>query len=160
MIGAVARAYTGKQNAVLVLDGPQDIGKSQFARWLCPLPGLFKDGGINPDNKDDNLLAIRSFVWEVSELGATTRRADVEALKGFLSREQFTLRPAYAHFDVVKPGLASFVGTVNNSSGIFSDPTGSRRYWTTTVTSIDWTYTQHVTLSQVWAEAVAAYRAG
>ena len=86
LIGAVARAYTGGQNAMLVLDGPQGVGKSAFAQWLCPLPGLFVDGGISPDEKDCNLLAIRTWIWEVSELGATTRRTDVEALKGFLSR--------------------------------------------------------------------------
>ncbi len=160
LIGAVARAYTGRQNAVLVLDGPQGVGKSQFARWLCPLPGLFVDGGIQPDEKDSALLAIRSWIWEVSELGATTRRADVESLKGFLSRELFTLRPAYGHYEIVKPALANFIGTVNNSAGVFSDPTGSRRFWATTVTAIDWSYRERVDVHQVWAEAFAAYRDG
>jgi putative DNA primase/helicase len=101
-----------------------------------------------------------AWLWEVSELGATTKRADVEALKGFLSREVFTLRPAYGHYEIVKPGLASFVGTVNNSSGIFSDPTGSRRYWATTLTTIAWSYAEHVDKGQLWAEAYAAYKAG
>lgn len=160
LIGAIARAYTGSQNAVLVLDGPQGLGKSQFVNWLCPLSRLFVDSNLNPDDKDCSLLAIRCFMWEVSELGATTKRADVEALKGFLSREVFTLRPPYGRFEIVKPGLVSFVGTVNNSSGIFSDPTGSRRYWATTLTAIDWNYAQHVKLDQVWAEAHAAYRSG
>lgn len=160
LIGAIARAYTGTQNAVLVLDGPQGLGKSQFVRWLCPLQQLFVDSNINPDDKDCGMLAIRSWIWEVSELGATTKRADMEALKGFLSREVFTLRPAYARYEIVKPGLASFVGTVNNSSGIFSDPTGSRRYWATTLTALDWGYTHQVNLAQVWAEAHSAYLAG
>ena len=74
LIGAVARADTGAQNAVLVLDGAQGIGKSLFARWLCPLPGMFLDGGIDPDSRDAAVLAMRSWIWEVSELGATTRR--------------------------------------------------------------------------------------
>lgn len=160
LIGSIARAYTGSQNAVLVLDGPQGLGKSQFVRWLCPLPALFVDATVEPDAKDCSLLAIRSWIWEVSELGATTKRADVEALKGFLSREVFTLRPPYGHFEIVKAGLASFVGTVNNSSGIFSDPTGSRRYWATTLTRLDWAYTHNVNLPQVWAEAYVGYRCG
>jgi predicted P-loop ATPase len=84
----------------------------------------------------------------------------VEALKGFLSREVFTVRAPYGHFEIVKPGLASFIGTVNNAAGIFSDSTGSRRYWATTLTAIDWAYARNVNLSQVWAEAHAAYLSG
>ena len=160
LIGAVARAYTGVQNAVLVLDGAQGLGKSQFVRWLCPLPKLFVDANINPDDKDSALLAVRSWIWEVSELGATTRRADVEALKGFLSREVFTVRAPYGRFEIVKPGLASFIGTVNNAFGVFSDSTGSRRYWATTLTAIDWAYARNVDIHQVWAEAHAAYLGG
>ncbi len=160
LIGSVARAYTGTQNAVLVLDGLQGIGKSQFVRWLCPLPKLFVDSNINPDDKDCSLLALRAWVWEVSELGATIKRADVEALKGFLSREQFTLRPPYGHYDIVKPALASFIGTVNNSSGIFSDSTGSRRFWATTVTGLNWQYERDIDIHQVWAEAMQAYQNG
>lgn len=73
-------------------------------------------------------------------MGATTRRADVEALKGFLSREVFTVRAPYGRYEIVKPGPASFSGTVNNAFGVFSDSTGSRRYWATTLTAIDWAY--------------------
>ena len=160
LIGAVNRAMTGGQNAVLVLDGLQGVGKSQLARWLCPLPGFFVDGPANPDDDDDKLLAMRTWIWELSELGATVRRSDVEALKSFLSRETFTVRPPYGHFEIKKPGLASFIGTVNESAGIFSDPTGSRRFWATTVTAIDWGYARHVDVNQVWAEAVHAYRHG
>ncbi len=160
LVGAVARAYTGRHNAMLVLDGSQGLGKSQFAAWLCPLPGLYVDAPIFPDDKDCNLLALRSWVWEVSELGATTRRADMEALKGFLAREVFTLRPPYGRFEIAKPGLASFIGTVNNSAGVFSDPTGSRRFWATTLTAINWDYAWNVDRDQVWAEAHAAYKGG
>ena len=160
LIGAVNRAMTGGQNAVLVLDGRQGVGKSQMARWLCPLPGFFVDGPVNPDDKDTSLMAMRTWIWELSELGATVRRADVEALKGFFSRETFSVRPPFGHFEITKPGLASFIGTVNESAGIFSDPTGSRRFWATTVTAIDWSYALHVDVHQVWAEAMHAYRQG
>ena len=53
MVGAVAKVYTGEQNMMLVLDGPQRIGKSYFAQWLCScLPDFFVEAPIRPDDKD------------------------------------------------------------------------------------------------------------
>lgn len=159
LIGAVARAFTGDHHAVLVIDGRQDLGKSFFAKWLCPLPLLFRDSDIQPDNKDHDLSVLRTWVWEVGEIGSTTRRADVEALKGFLSRERITVRPPYGHYDIVKPALASFIGTANNSGGLLSDPTGSRRFNVCTVLRLDWSYVT-LDVTPVWAEAHAAYLGG
>ena len=159
LIGAVARAFTGCQNTMLVLDGAQGLGKSEFVRWLCPLPTLFSDSSINPDDKDDKLKAMQTWVWEVKELGSTIRRADVESLKSFLTCNVFSVRPAYGRYDVRKPGLASFIGTLNQSAGIFNDATGSRRFMTTTLTRIDWSYRANLDPHQVWAEAYAAYAA-
>lgn len=159
LIWACARAYTGVQGAMLVLDGAQRLGKSQFVRWLAPSTVLYAEAPIMPDDRDTQVRAISRWIWEVSELGATTNRADTEALKSFLTREQFSVRRPYGHFDIVRPALACFVGTVNNSSGFLSDPTGSRRFWTTTLTAIDWNYTR-LDRDAVWAEAHAAYLAG
>ena len=160
LIGAVARVYTGIHNYVLVLDGMQGIGKSRFAAWLCPLPGFFTDAPLLPDDKDSAMLALRSWIWELSELGAITKRADIEALKGFLSREMFRFRPPFNRYEVNKPGLASFIGTANDAAGLFGDSTGSRRFLATTVTAIDWQAYTGLDIAQVWAEAVDAYRAG
>jgi hypothetical protein len=159
LIGAVARAYEGCQNATLVLDGTQGIGKSHFVKWLCPIPGMYLDLGINPENKDHQIILISKWIWEVGELTSTIRRADVDALKGFLSREWVTVRPPYGHYDIVKPALACFIGTVNNSSGFLSDPTGSRRFWACTLEGIEWGYTG-LNKHDVWAEAAAAYHNG
>ena len=97
---------------------------------------MFSDSSINPDDKDDKLKAMQTWVWEVEELGSTIRRADVESLKSFLTCNVFSVRPAYGRHDVAEPGLASFIGTLNQSAGIFNDATGSRRFMTTTLTSI------------------------
>ena len=161
LIGAVARAMSnGVQNRMLVLDGPQGIGKSYFARWIAsPLPGYFYEGPINPDSKDDRVRLMRVWIWEVTELGATTRRADREALKGFLSLREVTVRKPYGRYDVVKPAMASFIGTVNNEAGILTDYTGNRRFMVTRLTSIDWGYTQ-LRPEDIWAQATALYLDG
>jgi len=161
LIAAVHRVYTGEHHAVLVLEGPQGLGKSKLVQWLNPLPGMYIESGIDPDVDDHKRRIAEKLIWEVTELGSTTRRADVEALKAFLSMETVTFRPKYGRCDVVKPALASFIGTVNKAGGALNDPTGSRRFWATTLTALDWRgYTARIDRDQVWAEAFAAYRMG
>lgn len=160
LIGAVAKAMSGAQNAMLVLDGKQDIGKSTFAKWLAsPLPHLFYDERINPDDKDNLIRLTRIWIWEAGELGSTMRRADVDTLKQFLTKESVTVRKSYGRHDIHKPALASFIGTVNNSHGILNDPTGSRRFLIANLTAIDFGY-KAISAHDVWAEAHAAYLAG
>lgn len=159
LIGAVAKAMTGEQNPMLVFDGRQGIGKSRFARWLCPLPEYFIEAPINPEDKDSGVRLMSRFIWEVSELGSTVRRADRESLKAFISQQTVTVRKPYGRMDMTKPALASMIGTVNNESGILSDPTGSRRFLVCRIEKIYWSYEQ-MDVSQVWAEAVHAYDEG
>jgi putative DNA primase/helicase len=163
-IGAVARACERKscQNRMLVLDGAQGLGKSELVRWLAsPLdPELYIEGPINPDDKDNLIRLITTWIWEVCELGSTTRRSDREALKYFLSLQQVTVRKPYGHYDLVKPALASFVGTVNNVGGFFDDPTGYRRFMSVHLEAIDWRYSQEIDPVQLWAQAQALYDAG
>lgn len=165
LVGAVARAYSsmraGVQNRMLIIDGPQDVGKSFFTRWLCrDLPDLFVESAVDPDNKDHYIRLMRTWVWEVAELGSSMRRADREALKAFLSTERVTVRMPYGHHDLHKPALSSFIGTVNNESGILNDPTGSRRFFISHVTAIDWNYATTINPASVWAEARALFLAG
>lgn len=164
MLGAVAKAYgTGSskvQNPMLVLDGDQDIGKSHFAAWLCSsLPELFIESAIHPDNKEHDRYLATKWIWEVAELGSTTRRADREALKAFITRGDVTFRKPYERHPIVKPALASFIGTLNDESGFLTDPTGNRRFISVTLKSINWQYT-HIDVDQLWGQAAAAYRKG
>jgi len=160
VVGAVAKVFEGFQNPMLVIDGPQAIGKSYFARWLCP-PGLdrnFYAGAILPDNKDCRLRQRDCWIWEVQELGATTRRADLAALKAFLTTEVVRDRKPYGHRDVIKPAISNFVGTINNDrSGFLLDKTGNRRFLVCQVEKIDWGYPDQISIDQLWAQAVALF---
>ncbi len=160
MIGAVAKVYEQGQNMMLVLAGPQGIGKSHFAAWLCsPLAPYFLSQAINPEDKDSIFRLTDHFIWEVDELDATTRRADVSALKAFITRHTVVGRPSYGRHDVEAPAIASLIGTVNPGAGLLADATGNRRFYVATIGAIDWAYSQH-DVNQLWAEAVAAYKAG
>jgi len=161
MLGAVGKVFNHDQNFMLVLDGPQDIGKSYLAKWLCPLPNYFIEGAIQPDDKDSTLRLIRHWIWEVGELQSTTRKADREALKNFITMSWATVRRPYGRYDLKKPALASMIGTINESgSGFLDDRTGNRRFAVVNLKSIDWNYTQAIDVNQLWAEIVAAYMGG
>jgi predicted P-loop ATPase len=161
LIGCVAKVLDGRQNRMLVMDGPQGIGKSHFAKWVAsPIPNYFIEAPINTEDKDIYVRLAGKWIWEVSELGSTTKRADREALKAFLTTHEVTVRKAYARYDLHKPAMASFIGTVNNEgSGILNDPTGNRRFMISKITSIDWNYA-NMNIHLIWSEAVAAHLRG
>lgn len=146
---------------MLVWEGQQNIGKSHLARWLAsPLPDMYVEAPINPDDKDCDVRLMSVWVWEVAELGATTRKADREALKHFISKQIVRVRKAYGRYDTVRPALASFIGTVNNESGFLSDPTGYRRFMVAPIESIDWDYSKDLDPNQIWAQAYALFVQG
>lgn len=161
LIGSVARVCEdGLQNPMLVLDGGQGIGKSYFARWLAGgMPNYFIEAPIHPDDKDDVMRLASVWIWEVAELGSTARRTDREALKHFISSQTIQVRKAYGRYDTRKPALASFLGTVNNESGLLSDPTGNRRFLICHVDKLDWAYSG-LDVNQLWAQAMALYKSG
>ena len=167
LIGAVAKVYEGgqgnlhAQNGTLVLDGGQGLGKSSFALWLgSPLPHLTCEEAVNPDSTEHVRWLASKWIWEIPELGNVARKQDREALKAFLSRQECTFRVPYARHAVTKPALASFIGTVNNEVGFFTDPTGNRRFLTVKLTRLDWRYADKVDVHQLWAEAFHRYQQG
>jgi hypothetical protein len=160
LIGAVAKVLDAKQNVVLVLDGPQGIGKSQFAQWLGKaLPEYFTEAAISLDDKDTYIRLMSTWIWEVAEFGQTIRKFDRESLKNFITLHNVTVRRPFGRYDITKPAMASMIGTVNNEVGILDDPTGSRRFLVTHLEKINWDYTK-LDVHQVWAEAHALYLAG
>ncbi len=161
LIGAVARVMGyQEQNRMLVLDGPQHMGKDSFVRWLgSPMPEYTHEGPILPDDKDCKLRLMSVWVWDVSELGGTTRRQDREALKAFLTTGMVRERRAYGRYDIQGPAMSSFIGTINNEGGFLSDPTGNRRFMVCKLNAIDWNYTK-LDVDQIWAQAYDLYSRG
>lgn len=164
MIGAVAKAMgvLNVQNGMVVLNGPQGIGKSHLAWWLASaIPAnVFAAQPLDPDSTDGRRQLSLTWIWEVGELGSTVRRADRESLKHFLTLPQVTFRIPYATYPVTKPVLSSFIGTINNEVGFLTDPTGSRRFLTVELTKIDRSYSTEIDVSQLWAEIVHDWRNG
>lgn len=159
-IGAVVKVYeNGLRNPVLVLDGGQNIGKSTFARKLCPDPIYFQEGSIRPDEKDHEIKLTQKLVWEIGELENTTSKSAVGALKDFLSRVNVSVRIPFDKYPISQPAMTSFIGTINEMAGFLNDDSGSTRFRVLRIESIDFGY-NNLDIGQCWAEAVAAYHAG
>ena len=162
-IGAVARMMEveGAQNRMWVLEGRQGLGKSYLARWLAgPLKRYYREGPLDPNNKDDRLRMLDTWINEVGELGATFRRSDRDALKFFLTMQTVKERRPYAHYDTDGIARTSFIGTINDEGGFLTDPTGNRRYMISSFTKINWAYTREIDVQQIWAQALKLYRTG
>lgn len=162
LIGCVAKVYAAAQNLMLVWSGPQGTGKSALVRWLCDAVSseYHVEAPLDLDNKDTRFRLLEKFIWEVAELEGVTRKADVNALKHFITLQTVTERRPYDRYDTTGQAVCSLFGTVNGSGGFLVDDTGNRRFMVSTVQRIDWSYRQLVDPAQLWSQAVALYRAG
>lgn len=162
MAAAVARILQPgfKFDSVLLISGPQGIGKSTFFQKLAVKPSWFTDniGDMGSKESFENITGV--WIVELSELSAM-RRSDIETIKAFLSRTSDRFRNAYGHFVNEQERTAVFVGTTNDDSFLV-DPTGNRRFWCLKVTK---KATKSVwddlskEIPQLWAEALTLYRA-
>ncbi|MGV1049170.1 MAG: bifunctional DNA primase/polymerase [Solirubrobacterales bacterium] len=164
LIGSVDRAFTGAQNPILVLAGGQGLGKSFLPGWLArPLAlangykgkenPFYCEGNINPDSIEHQKRLAQKFIWEIGEVGATMRKADMDALKQFITEGATTFRTPYTKYDVTKPALCNWIATVNPTVGFLNDPTGNRRFRTVEIKSISWGYSDTIDAEQIWAQA-------
>src|SRR4051794_13268130 len=159
LIQAVARiAEPGcKADHMPVLRGPQGIGTSSAIRALAVREEWFADEIADLGSKDAAQDLAGKWVIEVPELAAIRGR-EVERVKAFTSRSTDHYRPSYGRRSQDHPRQCVFFGTTNADTYL-QDETGNRRSWPITAGEIDLAALIR-DRDQLWAEAVAAYRAG
>lgn len=162
MISAVAAAMSPNgisAAGVLTFQGSQYIGKTKWFKQLVPADlGVLKDGMIlRPDDKDSVKQCVSYWLVELGELDATFRKADIAALKSFLTNDSDVLRRAYARKESKFARRTVFFASVNPKE-FLHDPTGNRRYWTIEAQHLD--HSHMIDMQQVWAEFYAMWRAG
>lgn len=159
-VSAVARAMNPgcKVDTMLVLQGKQGARKSTF---FAELGGAWFTDSLDTGNgldKDAIIAAHGHWVCELAEVDGITRKQDSDHLKALLSRRVDVLRRPYDAKPLTLSRGFVFCGSAN-SDDFLRDVTGSRRQWVIEVHgTID---TEHVRAerAQLWAEAVAAFRA-
>lgn len=164
MISAVAAAAMPsgfKSKGVLVFQGPQDAGKTTWFQNLLPkelIEKLMKDGlTLDPQNKDSVMVVNKFWIVEFGELDATTRKADIAAIKSFIGQPTDHFRPPYGRIVKEFQRRTVFCASVNPEEFLVDD-TGNVRWWTIPVIGLN--YDHGIDMQQMWAEALVWYRNG
>lgn len=133
MTAAYRRAMSDrpvKFDTGLVLVGEQGKGKSTFARRLA---ADFYTNTLTIADIQDYKRAVEKIescmFAEVQEVSFSSRRKEVDAVKGFMSVEQDHFRRAFGRRVETINRLAVFIMTTNDQShSLLADSTGSRRF--------------------------------
>jgi predicted P-loop ATPase len=162
LCAAVARAMVPgtKYDYMPIFTGPEGIGKSTFLRYLGKQ--WFSDSLQTFEGKEAAEMLQGVWINEIPELQGFNK-AEVTAVKQFLSKTDDIYREAYGRRTLSYPRRCVFFGTTNEAE-FLRDPTGNRRFW-----PID-TAMQKASKSvfddlpgevdQIWAEAVHYWQLG
>lgn len=164
LISAVAAAIKPSgfgSRGVLVLQGPQSIGKTRWIMNLVPNQVLQEqfvkiDHHLDASDKDSKLTALRHWIVEIGELDSSFKK-DVARLKGFITGTKDKIRVPYGKADSEYSRRTVFCATVNRDEFLVDD-TGNTRWWTIAVISID--YDHAIDMQQVFAEAHTLFLEG
>jgi len=154
LIAAVARVMRPgcKVDTMMILEGDQGTLKSTA---ICALFGSdwFTDAAVDPESKDSAQIIRGKWCIEFAELHGMNK-AEVNALKQYLTRLEDRQRDAYARVTESHPRQCVFMGTTNQMNYL-RDETGARRFW-----PVGW-ITKRIDIAglkavrdQLWAEAL------
>ena len=158
LCAAVTRIWTPgvKYDYILVLNGPQGIGKSTL---ICKLGGEWYSDSLNLSDMNDKTAAEKLQGYWILEIGemAGMRKADIEKVKAFVSRQDDKYRASFGRRVTPHPRQCIFFGTTNSENGYLRDITGNRRFWTVKTPGTGrlkpWQL-EDADVRQIWAEVL------
>ncbi len=159
---AVARVMAPgcKYDTMVVLVGGQGRHKSTI---LAKMGGAWFSDSLRTFGDKDAMETIQgTWLNEIAEMQALAK-ADVDAVKMFLSKTSDYYRAAYGRYTTERPRQCVFFGTTN-SRDCLTDTTGSRRFWVVDIDAKGRTKNVFQDLDkerdQLWAEALAYWKLG
>ena len=169
MLGAISRVFKPgcKFEVMLCLVGGQGAGKSTFFRLLAVKDEWFSDDLKKID--DDNVYRKMQGHWiiEMSEMIATANAKSIEDIKSFISRAKETYKVPYETHPADRLRQCVFGGSSNALDFLPLDRSGNRRFLPVLVNPeqaevhiLEDEAASRAYISQLWAEAMALYRAG
>lgn len=161
LVGSVRRVlHPGCQfDLVVVLEGPQGIGKSSALRALFG-DALFTDDMPHDfTSKDAPMQLLGIWCVELSEVAQlASSRHSLEGIKAFITRRDDRFRPPYGRGIITQLRQMVFFGTTNRRDWL-SDITGNRRFAPITCQGADVSWISQYR-DQLWAEAVTREATG
>lgn len=147
----------------VILQGPEGCGKSS----LFSLMGgeWFSDSVVTIEGKEGMEAVQGAWIIEIGELIGVKKSA-VEQVKGFISREVDTYRPAYGEIKEKRPRQCVLVGTTNDELFLRGINTGNRRQPVVEIRpelrTVEEPVREYVSKwrDQLWAEAMELHREG
>ena len=151
-----------KFDSMLVLNGPQGVGKSTL---IARLAGEWFSDSLNLGDTKDKTAAEKLQGYWILEIGelAGLRKAEVETLRSFLSRQNDVYRASFGRRATPHLRQCVFFGTTNAESGYLRDTTGNRRFWPVKTPGNGRRKPWELTASeveQIWAEAIVYTKKG
>lgn len=142
-----------KFDHVLVLNGPENLGKSRLIAALCPDRKWFGDQlRIGADAKTVIEQAGGKWLIEMAEMIGAGRR-EVETVKHFVTTQSDRARKAYARTETEVQRQFILFGT-SNERRFLTSLTGNRRFWVVDAGKAD-VEALVAARDQLWAEACA-----
>lgn len=160
LVAAVNRVMNPgcKFDLVLTLVGEQGTKKSTFIKKLGK--EWYSDTFMTVQGKEALEQIQGAWLIEMAELSGL-RKAEVESVKHFISKQEDIFRPAYARAAETFPRQCVFFGTTNKKD-FLTDPSGNRRFMPVDVVKSrikkDVFKDLDLEVDQIWAEAFELYR--
>lgn len=164
LCGAVCRVLSPgcKFDTMLVLNGPQGVGKSTL---ISRLAGDWFSDSLNLSDTKDKTAAEKLQGYWIMEIGelAGLKKAEVETLRSFLSRQNDIYRASFGRRATPHLRQCVFFGTTNAEKGYLRDTTGNRRFWPVKTPGGSRKHSWELSnddICQIWAEVLVYVKAG
>lgn len=152
-----ARRPGTKFDQIIVLEGVEGRGKSTAVELLAGAENYSDQRVLTLDDRGQQEAIQGVWLYEIADLTGM-RKAEIEAVKVFASRNTDRARPAYGRLRVDRARRCVFFATTNDRTYLKSQ-TGNRRFWPV--------LTRHIKLKelardrdQLWAEAARLEASG
>jgi predicted P-loop ATPase len=162
LVGCVANVIVkdGCLNHICpILTGGQGAGKTTFIQYLMPaeLKKYLFNGEFDLNTKKDCYWKLVDYwLLNIEEQIQSLNRQDANTMKALVTMPDVKGRKPYGFMDTRGCRIGNLIASTNEE-GFLNDPTGSRRYPSFKIISINVEAYRKIKINDVWAESVRLF---